>query len=521
MASAAASLEATSKCPARRRKRLAFRLAAVGLGCVGFLLILGLLEFCCWLAGWGDPLAYDDPFVGFSTIHPLFVLDEKSGQWVIAPSRLRFFAPDSFAARKPSTGRRAFCLGGSTVQGRPFSTPTSFPTFLRLGLNMLDPQHPWEVVNCGGISYASYRLIPILRECLSHQPDLILLCTGHNEFLEDRTYTAVKQLPAAVAVGRDWLGGLRTFTLLRSAAARVTGRSALPAHRPMLPPEAEPILDYHGSLAAYYRDPDWQAAVVEHYEANLRAMIGLCRAAGVPMLLVLPPSNLADCPPFKSQPSDNLSAVDRARWAEQVAAAATCFQSDVAAAVTHLEAAIALDPLYAQTWYDLGKCLEALERWEEARVALTAARDLDICPLRMLSVMEERCRRVAAETGTPFLDAATLVAAACPHQLPGSPVLIDHVHPGPEGHQMLAWALLERMGAERMMADPHPQRAAIDAAFANHVDSLDELYFLRGRRTLKQVQGWTRGTADGPDAAARFPHRVQRAGGAPEPTADQ
>ena len=46
---------------------------------------------------------------------------------------------------------------------------------------------PWQVVNCGGVSYASYRLTPILEEVLTYQPDLMIVCTGHNEFLEARS----------------------------------------------------------------------------------------------------------------------------------------------------------------------------------------------------------------------------------------------------------------------------------------------------------------------------------------------
>ena len=149
--------------PARsRRKTWTFRLLAV---LFGFLLFVAA-EVVCRVAGWGRPTDYPDPYVGFSEIHPLFVKEESGERYVIPKSRLGFFAADSFPAKKGESTFRIFCLGGSTVQGRPYSIPTSFTTWLKLSLNAGDPRREWEIVNCGGISYASYRLVPIMRECL-------------------------------------------------------------------------------------------------------------------------------------------------------------------------------------------------------------------------------------------------------------------------------------------------------------------------------------------------------------------
>ena len=39
----------------------------------------------------------------------------------------------------------------------------------------------------------SYRLLLILEKCLQYKPDLFIVCTGHNEFLEDRSYAHLKE----------------------------------------------------------------------------------------------------------------------------------------------------------------------------------------------------------------------------------------------------------------------------------------------------------------------------------------
>ena len=92
-----------------------FRCAALGLG----LLPLLVCELALRGLGLGKATDTNDPFLGFSDIHPLFVLNEEIGRYEIPKSRQTHFQPESFAAQKRTSEYRIFILGGSTVQGRP------------------------------------------------------------------------------------------------------------------------------------------------------------------------------------------------------------------------------------------------------------------------------------------------------------------------------------------------------------------------------------------------------------------
>ena len=373
-------------------------------------------EAVCVLFDWGRPVDYDDPFVGFSKIHPLFVLDEAGQHYAIPKSRRRWFAPESFPARKGPDTFRIFCLGGSTVQGRPFSKETSLTTWLELALNSADASRDWDVVNCGGISYASYRLVPILEECLAYEPDLFIICTGHNEFLEERTYDHIKHAPRLWAAPHEALAQFRSYTLFREALVAATGTATTPAagDRPVLKDEVDALLDYHGGLKAYERDEEWRAGVIEHFEHNLRRLLALCRDARVPALLVLPPSNLRDCPPFKSQHRSGLLDADLRKWESLCKQAQARYRDDVQTAIRLLKRAVEIDDQYAGTFYELGKCYESLGLPEQARVAFLRAKELDICPLRILELMETALRQVARETDTPLIDAHQLLQQESP-----------------------------------------------------------------------------------------------------------
>lgn len=495
-----------------RRRVWLFRLGALGLGIVPFLLV----ELVCVAFDWGRPIPSDDPFVGFSSIQPLFEVTDDGGRYEIAPARRAFFAPDAFAAAKGEREFRIFCLGGSTVQGRPYSIPTSFPTLLELALAQADPTREWEAVNCGGISYASYRLSPILEEVLRYKPDLIVLCTGHNEFLEDRTYDLLRRTPAVFERPLRFLSQRRVCVLLREFAGDETRPDAEPAPRPTLSAEVDAMLDYQNGLAAYHRDDVWREDVVEHFEFNVRRMIALCREADVPLILITPPSNLADQPPFKSEHAAGLTAAGLEDWDALLAEAESRYRTDLARSVELLERALAIDDRMASAWFQLGKCRETLSEFEGAREAFVRARDEDICPLRMLTSMEEIVSRVAGEERVPHLDAHALLEQDSPHGMLGDGWLVDHVHPSPEGHQRIAVALLAMMADMGLVAPGDEWRASCDAAFQDHMSGLPDFYFLKGERTIESLRAWTRGDAAGPRAEERFPDRIRGDAG-PQP----
>ena len=333
------------------RRKLLFRLTALLLG----LAPLVLIELALAALGWGEPDWQDDPFVGFRGIRPLFVLNAGQDRYEIPPARQNYFRPQSFPATKAPGEYRVFCLGGSTVQGSPYSTETAFSTWLEIALRSADSRRTWRVINCGGVSYASYRLIPILQEVLGYDPDLIVVCTGHNEFLEDRTYRHIKQQPAILAAAQGWAARLRVYCLLRAAWLHSRGQTPqqLAAIRPVLGAEVETLLDYRGGLSQYHRDDQWHRDVIAHFGVNLERMAHLTQQAGVTLLLVNPVSNLRDCPPFKSEHRSGLDPRDRQRWEQLWNEAKPAYRTDLRQAVACLERAARLTtntPVCTSSW---------------------------------------------------------------------------------------------------------------------------------------------------------------------------
>ena len=491
--------------PLRRWRSLLFRVLAVGIG----LLPLAALELILWTLDLGRPGAHDDPFVGFSAVRPLFERNKEGTRYEIPRAHEKFFRRDSFAAVKPPEEFRIFCLGGSTVQGHPFSVETSFTTWLELSLRAADPSRRWRVVNCGGVSYATYREAIVVQELLGYKPDLFILCTGHNEFLEDRSYTHLKHVPALVRIPLEQASRLRTFNLLCSASTRLAGtrRARARDERPMLASDVEAVLDYEGGLASYHRNDEWRQGVIDHFQFNLSRMVAMAHQSGVPVILLNPVSNL-ETPPFKSEHRDGISADDLRRFDEYWDEARKWYGRSFPQAIVHLKQAIAVDDQHAGIHYALAQSYKDFGRLDEARAEFVRAKDLDICPLRILEPMNQATLDIARATKTPVIDLVTFFAKKSPGGITGDNWLLDHVHPSIIGHQLIAGLLFDEMVR---LGYVHPRAnwvAERDRLYRQNLDSLDDFYYLMGQKRLGNLKLWSEGRGNrtrAPSSASQGP----------------
>jgi tetratricopeptide (TPR) repeat protein len=435
---------------------------------------------------------------------PLFVATrDESGASIYetAANKRRFFNEQRFAADKPEAGRRLFCVGGSTTYGRPYFDATSFCGWLRELLPAADVSAPWEVVNAGGISYASYRVAALMEELTVHR----------NEFLEERTYAAVRDAnPVLVRVGA-WLRRSRIDAALRGLLARVRRvDGGGDGGRPVLAGEVSTILDRSVGPDAYRRDDGLRERVLEHYRFNLERIVELARNGGARPILVVPASNLRDCRPFRSQHSDGLDAAAQARAQETLERGRMRLASgDAAGARGAFAEAVALDPRRADAHYGLGESLLALGEAEAAAQSFRRARDEDVCPLRALTPMRSILLEVAEERDVPLVDFEAMlerhVRASSGHPVPGEDWFLDHVHPTIEGHRRLALAIVDAMLAEGWIdAAPGWGETRIERVTAAVLAGIDPQQHGLALRNLAKVLSW----AGKSEEAARVAQRA-------------
>ena len=221
--------------------------------------------------------------------------------------------------------------------------------------------------------------------------------------------------------------------------------------------------------------------------------------AGVPLVLVNPMCNLADCPPFKSQHRDDLDPEDRRAFHALWEQAREHYHANKMVARKYLREALALDDQFAAIHYELGKCLESLAEPDEARAAFIRAKEMDVCPLRILEPMNAAVLTIARRTHTPVVDVRRMFSSASRDGILGGDWLVDHVHPSVQGHKRIAHALFEKLVELRMVKPGSDWLRVRDEKFAQHEKTLDDFYYADGMRHLEAVKAWARGRGGGPN----------------------
>lgn len=470
--------------PSKLKKRLLYPMAAL---LIGSLPLLGL-ELILRAFNIAAPETVVDRSFGFGQYQPLFVLTKDESQFRTSQNKSLYFGTQRFTREKRKTEFRMFFLGGSTVRGRPYTVDTAFAKWVELELNARSRDDTtYQSINCGGLSYASYRLARTNQEILQYDPNLVVVATGHNEFLEDRSFTTAKTNQAALTPVSSW----RTANWIRSLAGDDLESFKRNAEKP-LPANVTARLDAKSGYASYQWDPAWKQNVIAQYRESVAKIIRQCQTNNIPILLVCLGSNLRDCPPIKSELPLTLSNTTRQKWLN-LFAQATRHRHDPATALQFFQQCFAITDDHALLHYHMARCFEKLDQMPAARKHYLLAKDHDTCPLRLTEKMDRILRELADQFDVPLVDGRGALEQASAHQIPGYEMYIDHVHPSIAGHQLIATRIVSRLIKSKFVTRPYDFLAADYVhMYQTHLHERPSSYFSNGLRRVQWLENWAR-----------------------------
>ena len=350
----------------------------------------------------------------------LFVASDSS--YRINPQAARRFFPrqyvrlapgqDRFARDKDARAFRVFALGASTLLGFPNPAYTSFPNFLQQMLADAYPARQIEVVNCGVTAINSFVVREFVEEVVEHEPDLVLIYAGHNEFVGP--YGAATPF---VRLSGNWyfiqlqmfLQRTKTYYLLDSLLHYVVA-----ALRPAAPAESFGV---HLVQREIYLEDEAHRRTEAHYQRNMAEIVEVLREREVPVALCTLVSNLAGFYPLRSQGSVPSDAVP------------------------------ADHPQHAALHFDAGLAHQAAGDSAQALAAFVRARDLDGIHLRACSPFNRTIRTLAAESGAILIDVEQAFAAHAPAGLVGDELITEYLHPTVWGHYLIARTIMTSLFA--------------------------------------------------------------------------
>ena len=425
------------------------------------------VELLLWLFGVQTLIERQDPSRGFSGLVPVFV---REGQTMRTRPSLQgeIFNNQSFAVTKPPGSLRIFTVGGSSAFGFPWGVQMSFSGVLQDVLTDAYPDRKIEVINVAGVSYAMHRLNLIIRELVEYRPDVIIVYSGHNEFIEHDFYKALRERGSTATRLIHVVSQLRISGALYSLLVNgKTKETSAGAHFGMVADRADRVWD----------NPADKAAVVESFRDGLARLIRVAQDHGSKVLVATVPCNLRDWRPQRSIIGNFADDSKRTMWLEVYVAGESHLKAEEHRdAIAALENALELSPGHADTHFLLGRAYEELGHWEQSRRSYERAVDYDASPIRRVGQINRAIREVATEEEALLVDIESVFTENSEHGLIGFELIEDYVHPTPDGHALIAWNLW---------------RAMAEAGWIDEVKFADQAVFDRvvaGRPTLSTNQ---------------------------------
>ena len=321
--------------------------------------------------------------------------------WRFFPKEIsRTPLPQSFRKEKPQNTVRIFTLGASAAMGVP-NAAFSFSRSLEVMLRSRYPDVRFEFVNTAMVAINSHVVRPIADECARYDPDILLVYLGNNEVIGPYSIGAssdgisgnLQAIKAGIALRSTRLGqvGQLLAEKLRGATFETENWRGMQSYAKHLVESDAP------GLASVHAD----------FRSNLEDICSAATTRGAKVVLSTVAVNLRNSAPFASVIDSTLSPAALSEHHSLInAAIGFLAQDNHAMAKVNLEAALAIDPGYADTYFLLGQI--DISQGNNSSAYLNFSQALEYDALRFRA--DRRINQIIRNTATEFQDEAVLLA---------------------------------------------------------------------------------------------------------------
>ncbi|MFZ5798591.1 MAG: tetratricopeptide repeat protein [Thermodesulfobacteriota bacterium] len=404
-----------------------------------FILILLAAEFLLSLAGLEK---YDQLFMPKSS-YPIFVpgKGEMAEYYVTSSHFAGYLNTQHFLRDKPDRLTRIFVVGGSAAYGWPYTDEYCFSGYLRRALDRAAPGR-FEIVNAAGMSFGSHRVLDILRDVVELEPDLVIVFSGNNEYIERNILPESSSGEGARA--QRLAPVLRQLEIYR--AVRLALFRAYPSafqsgtKQDITDIRANPEVE-RGALG---RSTEVDREVLRNFQNNMAAMRNLLATSGIRAIFCTVPVDVGGWIPQVGDPQFKNQA-QASRWVELHRLKDEAFRrQDLEQELAYLREMLAITPDDPGVLFNYGKTLWNLGRYQESWQALNRAKDLDVSPRRALSSFNEFIRFVASGNSIYLADLERAVEGRFLEGIAEN-LFLDYCHFTESGNKFIAETLLSSL----------------------------------------------------------------------------
>lgn len=415
-----------------RRKRVVFTIVALLLP----LLLVGLVELGLRVVGGygGYPATFEvrgrfDNGDALVTTNP----ESSVAFFPSHPDLKGTMARSAFRDPKPPGTLRVMLVGGSAIKGYPQTPAFDAGAFLAMMLGDAWPDRDVEIVNLGITAVASFPALVTLTQGLAHEPDLVVIYSGHNEYYGAMGVASLRGFARTPAMIRLQFAA-RRLAIVQAATALLSGGGTPVAGKMLM--EVMAARPYIGP------DDPMRADAARNLETHVSEMVRRSRDAGASVIVCTLPVNERGLAPLGTARLDDLNPADASFVADAVERADSLVEVDPGAIVDDLRSAVAAAPNHARAWWLLGKALHSQNAFDESRACFSRAVDLDPMAWRATSAQNEAIERAAANTGAALCDVRAAFRNASEGGSVGWELMDDHVHMSIEGQALVARAIV-------------------------------------------------------------------------------
>jgi len=403
----------------KRRRRVGWKvwLLRLALLVLSPTLLLLLIEGVLCLSGYGRSTEFLIEWEAPSGETFLITNNDFCLQFVPAELSRR---PEAIVLGDKGDVSRIFVLGGSAAAGDPHAI-YGFSRVLEAVLNRGKTPRRYEVVNAAVTAMGSHVVRHIASDCAEAGADALVVYMGNNEVVG----------PYGPAATPGVLYG-STRTIRTMIAAKGTRTGQLMGELARGDTRAKTWLGMEAFLEQQiaFDDPRLEDCY-DHFKSNLDDILASAADVGAGVVVCTVPVNLRSCAPFGSAHRAGLGEDQLARFKTLYDAGRQAWKAGkFADALASFRKAAEIDDAHAELIFASARCAEKTRERAAARDYYARARDLDTLRFRADGRINEIIRDTVllADGRVVLADLAGALADGAEQGVPGSDLLVDHVH---------------------------------------------------------------------------------------------
>jgi tetratricopeptide (TPR) repeat protein len=359
---------------------------------------------------------------------------------------------DLFLKEKPKNGYRIFVLGESSAAGFPYGNNLTFPRILNRRLSDVFPDKHVEIVNTSMTAINSYTQLDFMDEILQHQPDAILIYSGHNEFYGALGVGSMESFGKQRWMVKTtlFLQKFRVYVLMQNLIAALEKMFGVNSGDVLSDPSATLMERIVKNKTIPFKSDEYELGI-NQFKENIREIIQSAKNAGVKIIISELVSNIGDNKPFKSVETKNFPP--------------------------------------AQKIYDLAVKLKNSGKFEEAKKAFYFAKDLDVLRFRASEDLNIIIHELADEHKVPVVPMKAYFESNSPNQIIGNNLMHEHLHPNFDGYFLMADAFFNTMRKENFIKNDWPKEKIKPSVYYAKNWGYTELDSMYAFLAVKQLKG--------------------------------